>query len=38
MSPYISLRLEPEPPVPLPRRPYAHAWYSAGSLTVTPTT
>lgn len=38
MSPYITLRLEPEPPVPLPCRPFANAWYSAGSLTVTSTT
>lgn len=38
MSPYILLRLEPEPPVPLPCRTFAYAWHSAGSLSVTPTT
>nr|DAS56935.1 MAG TPA: hypothetical protein [Bacteriophage sp.] len=38
MSPYILLRLEPEPPVPLPCRAFAHAWLSAGSLSVTSTT
>lgn len=38
MSPYILLRLEPEPPVPLPCRTFAHAWHSAGSLSVTHTT
>ena len=38
MSPYILLRLEPEPPVPLPCRTFANAWHSAGSLRVTSTT
>nr|DAW24008.1 MAG TPA: hypothetical protein [Caudoviricetes sp.]DAW26039.1 MAG TPA: hypothetical protein [Caudoviricetes sp.] len=38
MSPYIPLRLEPEPPVPLPCQAFAIAWLSAGSLSVTSTT
>lgn len=35
MSPYILLRLEPQSPMPLLSRPYAHAWHSAGSFSVT---
>ena len=35
MSPYIPLRLEPQSPMPLLSRPYAHAWHSAGSFSVT---
>ena len=38
MSPYILLRLEPQSPMPLLSRPYAHAWHSAGSFRVTSTT
>ena len=35
MSPYILLRLEPQSPMPLLSRPYANAWHSAGSFSVT---
>ena len=35
MSPYILLRLEPQSPMPLLSRTYAHAWHSAGSFSVT---
>ena len=38
MSPYILSRLEPQSPMPLLSRPYAHAWHSAGSFRVTSTT
>ena len=38
MSPYILLRLEPQSPMPLPCRCFAHAQHSAGSFSVTLTT